>query len=41
MIEFRCMTRMDFETYDYLLSLIVHVIEKQDTAMRKSIPAHG
>ena len=33
------MTRMDFETYDYLLSLIVHDIKKQDTAMRKSIPA--
>ena len=32
------MTRMDFETYDYLLSLIVQDIRKQDTAMRKAIP---
>ena len=30
--------RMDFETYDYLLSLIVEDIRKQDTAMRKAIP---
>ena len=38
LIEFRRMTRMDFETYDYLLLLIVEDIRKQDTAMRKAIP---
>ena len=39
MAEFPRMTRMDFETYDYLLSLIVDDISKQDTTMRKAIPA--
>ena len=32
------MTRMNFETYDYLLDLIDDDIRKQDTTMRKAIP---
>ena len=33
------MTRMDFLTYDYVLSLIEEDITKQDTHMRSSIKA--